>query len=99
LTKFVKSLKHREPTHQIAFCSERALDLLLDYNADPRSKIDNIVVELIIALMEEQNLSDDEAQNIIYNSSTFEKLETLSTGLYLKFWQELYEMLKKELGL
>ena len=98
LAKFVKSLKHSEPTHQIAFCSERALDILFDYNDDPRTKINDIVVALTIALMEEKGWSDDEAQKTVYNSLVFDKLENQSSGLYLSRWQKIYEMLKQELN-
>jgi len=97
LAKFVKSIEHSEPTHQIVFCTEKALDILLDYNDDPRTKIDDIVVELTLCLMEERGCTDDEAQNTVYNSAVFAKLEDTTNKLYLCSWQEIYEMLKKEL--
>ncbi len=47
--------------------------------------------------MEEKGWSDDEAQNKVYNSIIFSKLEDESTGLYLYQWQEIYKILKQEL--
>ncbi len=98
LAKFVKSLEHSEPTHQIVFCTEKMLDILLDYNDDPRTKIDDIAVELTLRLMEEYDYTDDEAQNTVYNSAVFAQLEDTASKLYLCPWQEIYQRLKEELG-
>ncbi|MDR1119798.1 MAG: DUF3990 domain-containing protein [Dysgonamonadaceae bacterium] len=38
-----------------------------------------------------------EASRLFFSSDTFTQLSDPSTGLYLKPWQEIYEMLKKEL--
>jgi hypothetical protein len=98
LAKLVKEIEYRrEPTHQIAFCSERAIELLLEYNEPPRFKIEHIVTELSVALVSEKGYSTIEAQDIIYHSAVFEQLSDTSTLLYLKPWTEIYEMLM-ELG-
>ncbi|MDR1865721.1 MAG: DUF3990 domain-containing protein [Bacteroidales bacterium] len=96
--EFVRRLKFREATHQIAFCSERAIDLLLDYNEPPRYKIEELVSELSVALMQDQNISAIEAMNIVYNSDIFTRLSDYSNLLYRKSWQEIYEIIKKELS-
>jgi hypothetical protein len=99
LTEFIKKLTFsKEETHQIAFCTERAIDLLLDYNEPPRYKIETLVSELSVALMQDQNLSTIEAMNIVYNSDIFTQLSDYSNLLYRKSWQEIYDALKKELS-
>ncbi|MDR3094777.1 MAG: DUF3990 domain-containing protein, partial [Bacteroidales bacterium] len=57
LTELVGKLKYYEPTHQIAFCSEQALDALLDYNEPVRYKVEALVADLTVALMQKYNLS------------------------------------------
>jgi hypothetical protein len=96
LKKFVKNITFREATHQIAFCSEWALDLLLDYNEPPRYKIEALVSELSVALMRDRNISMIEAMYIVYNSNTFTQLSDTNLNLYRQSWQEIYEILKQK---
>jgi hypothetical protein len=96
LQKFVKTLKFREATHQIAFCTEESIDLLLEYNEPPRYKIEALVSELSVALMRDQNISTIEAMNIVYNSDIFTQISDYSTAMYRKSWQEIYDVLTKE---
>ena len=93
LNEFVRRIKFREPTHQIAFCTEESLDVLLDYNEPPRYKIENIIAELSVKLMQDRNISKIDAMTIVYNSDVFVQLADENTGLYLKSWQEIYERL------
>jgi AraC-like DNA-binding protein len=44
-------------------------------------------------------MDEKTASDIFYTSATFVRLSDRTTGLYLKSWQEIYEMLKKELNL
>ncbi|GHV48198.1 hypothetical protein FACS1894181_03320 [Bacteroidia bacterium] len=96
LQDFVRTLKFREATHQIAFCTERAIDLLLDYNEPPRYKIESLVSELSVALMRDHGISTIEAMNIVYHSDIFTQISDYSNFLYRKSWQEIYAILKKE---
>ena len=96
LNEFVRSLKFREATHQIAFCTEKSLDTLLAYNEPPRYKIENIIAELSIQLMQDRNISKIDAMTIIYNSDIFAQLADETTELYLKPWREIYERLVRE---
>ncbi|GHT65164.1 hypothetical protein FACS189451_12870 [Bacteroidia bacterium] len=99
LTEFIKTLTFpKEETHQIAFCTEQAIDALIDYNDPPRYKIEELVSELSVALMQDQNISTIEAMNIVYNSDIFTQLSNYSNLLYRKSWQEIYDILKKELS-
>ncbi|GHT53434.1 hypothetical protein AGMMS49982_16380 [Bacteroidia bacterium] len=99
LAKLIRELEYpREPTHQIAFCSECAIGLLLEYNEPPRFKIEHIITELSVALVSEKGYSTIDAQDIIYHSAVFEQLSDISTHLYLKPWQDIYAMIVSELG-
>jgi hypothetical protein len=98
LQKFVKALTYREATHQIAFCTERAIDLLLDYSDPPRYKMEETVSELSAALMQDQNLDLIEAMKTVYHSNVFETLTDYANKLYRKPWQEIYHMLQLELA-
>jgi AraC-like DNA-binding protein len=53
---------------------------------------------LVERLMLDHDIDDIIATDLFYNSVTFAQLSNASTGLYLKSWQEIYEMLKKELA-
>jgi poly(3-hydroxyalkanoate) synthetase len=52
---------------------------------------------LLEKLMLDQNMNEKEVLDIFYTSKTFAQLSDKSTALYLKSWQEIYEMLKVEL--
>jgi hypothetical protein len=45
----------------------------------------------------DHKINETFAARLFYNSGTFALLEDKSTQLYLKPWQEIYEMLEKEL--
>jgi len=96
MNEFVGRLKYNEPTHQIAFCSEKALDTLLDYNEPARYKIEALVADLTVALMQRDNISKIDAMGIVYNSDIFVQLSDSRNNLYRKPWQEIYTMLKSE---
>jgi hypothetical protein len=98
LSEFTKSLTFREATHQIAFCSEAAINLLLDYNEPPRYKVEYLVSELSVALKEDRDITEIEALKIIYNSAIFSQLSDYKTYLYRKKWQDIYDMLQRELS-
>ncbi len=97
LSEFVSRLKFREATHQIAFCTERALDALLDYNQPPRYKIEALVAELTVMLMQDRNISKVNAMEIVYHSAIFAQLADEKKGYYLKPASKIYELLKQEL--
>ncbi|MDR2970757.1 MAG: DUF3990 domain-containing protein [Bacteroidales bacterium] len=96
MNEFIRRIKFREATHQIAFCTETSLDALLDYNEPPRYKIEALVAELTVKLMQDRNISKIDAMTIIYHSDVFAKISDEKTSLYLKPWQEIYEILKME---
>jgi hypothetical protein len=96
LNEFIKKLTFREATHQLAFCSERAIDVLLDYNYPPRYKIEALVSELSVALMKDHDITKIEAMKIVYDSDAFAQISDYKTCLYRKPWQEIYKMLQRK---
>jgi hypothetical protein len=48
-------------------------------------------------LIANDSLSVIDSQELYYNSETYKKVYDESTELYLKPWQEIYEMLKLEM--
>ena len=93
LNEFVRRIKFREATHQIAFCTEESIDALLYYNEPYRYKIENIIAELSVQLMKDRNISKIDAMTVVYNSEMITQLADEETGLYLKPWQEIYKLL------
>ena len=63
---------------------------------EPVWNIAEISEPLLEKLMLDNQIDDVQAIDLFYNSKTFVQLEDETTGLYLKSWQEIYEMLKKE---
>ncbi|MDR1653752.1 MAG: DUF3990 domain-containing protein [Prevotellaceae bacterium] len=95
--QFLKDLKHRTPTHQICFCTLQSLQALefdkgeVDVLAIKIEK--NILQQIIIDL----KIDEMQAADLFYNSKTFEKLANETTEFYKRSWQEIYELLKKEI--
>lgn len=53
--------------------------------------------ELVKFLVEEKNISTEEAMEILYNSETYDRLCDLETHLYYESPAYVYEMLKEEI--
>ena len=58
--------------------------------------VECIIQDLIKYLVEDNNITVNEAMDIVYNSKTFEKLNNLETHLYYESSAYVYEMLKEE---
>jgi hypothetical protein len=59
--------------------------------------ITDLSESILEALILEKNYDEKTALDIFYTSNTFVNLSDKNTELYKKTWQEIYEMLKKEL--
>ena len=97
--QFLKELTHRLPSHQICFCTERSLPVLIT----PRAKInglfaqtDNVIVQ---NLMMDYGKTEAEAMDVYYTSDTYTQYANEETGWYKKSWHEIYQALQKELNL
>ena len=99
LHQFIQSLKYpKEATHQIAFCTEKAINMLLQCSSDIYTKIENRVSELSVALMQDRNINNIEAMKLVYHAAVFAQFSDENAKLYQKPWQEIYELLKTELN-
>jgi hypothetical protein len=100
--KFLEMLKHSKPNHQICFSTVNSLQML-DYVDNQKTDINLYIEEIGEPLVEELmlDLQIDEmtAANIFYSSTTFTQLASRDNTLYEKRWQEILQMLKKELNL
>ncbi|MDR2206997.1 MAG: DUF3990 domain-containing protein [Flavobacteriaceae bacterium] len=97
---FLDELRHHKETHQICFCTPRALIMLeneTDTSSDYFFNIEDIGEVIIENLMLDYDVDEDKAANIFFSSQIFIQLSDESTNLYKKTWQEIYEMLKIEL--
>jgi len=94
---FLNELKYQEKTHQICFCTINSLQLLKKTDTKYSSYVVRITEQLIENIMIDLDVDEKQAADILYTSETFTQLAEESTKLYKKMWQEIYEMLKKEL--
>jgi len=93
---FLKELSYHEQTHQICFCTVKSLQTLQLVENESVWNIEEIGEPLLEKLMLDNQIDEAQAVDLFYNSKTFTQLEDETTGLYLKPWQEIYEILKKE---
>ncbi|MDR2027804.1 MAG: DUF3990 domain-containing protein [Prevotellaceae bacterium] len=96
---FLEMLKYSKPSHQLCFCTVNSLQML-DFIENPTDiffEISEIGEHLLEALMLDRKINETLAADLFFNSGTFAQLENETALLYLKPWQEIYEMLKKEL--
>jgi hypothetical protein len=96
---FLKMLKYHEETHQICFCTRKSLQMIEPLQKTPMVKSVMISESVIETLMIDFNWDAEMATDRFYSSKTFAHLSDESTDLYTKPWQEIYELLKRELGM
>jgi hypothetical protein len=97
--QFLHELTFRKPSHQICFGSTRALLMLepADDYFDITFHIENIAEPLVAALMLDRDIDEAKAADLFFASDTFVQLADEKTKLYLKPWQDIYEVLKQEM--
>ena len=92
----VEKLTHREDTHQICLCTTESLGAIKVLENVGFSEMEEIAKRVVTSLVE-SGIDQLAAINLFYKSDTFAKLSDVNTGIYLKPWQKIYEMLKREL--
>jgi len=95
---FDQLTKYPVPSHQICFCTVNSLRMLKKTNHKPIIKVEDISEPLVEKLVLDCGMDDKTAADTFFSSATFAKLADASTRLYEKPWEEIYEMLKTELG-
>jgi len=96
-TEFIEELRFKKPMHQICFCTTASLQMLSSVANKNDSKILQMEDILVEQLMLDNQIDETQATDIFYKSETFTQLADESTEFYTRPWQEIYEMLKKEL--
>jgi hypothetical protein len=95
--EFLQELSFEKPSHQICFCTVKSL-LMLEHSdfkgITAIERISEVVVENLVA---NDDFSEKQATDFFYNSQTYLLLSDVNSGYFKKSWQEIYEMLKKEL--
>ena len=98
--EFLEELKFKHLTsHQIALCTQKSLQMIkkafskVDLN---EMTIDDLIIQSLIVDFKKD---DYQAIDTYFNSKTYLLLIDENTGYYEKSWQEIYEILKKELKL
>ncbi|MCL2844111.1 MAG: DUF3990 domain-containing protein [Chitinivibrionia bacterium] len=96
---FFERLKfRRDLSHQICFCTSKSLETIDRINLKAYFKIEQIGDAITTYLTISDHFSEEESQDLYYNSEIFKNLSDESTGLYLKPWLKIYDMLKLEMG-
>ena len=94
--QFLEELRYHEETHQICFCTKVSLQLL-ENTKELVSEFAHINEPVIEKLLLDSGMDDKTAAEIFFSSATFAQFADASTGLHLKPWQEIFELLKTEL--
>jgi hypothetical protein len=96
--RFLSELTFTKPTHQICLCTVASLQALEYPENKLEWKIEHIGNEIVRRIVSDFQKDDIEAADLFYNSTTFAQLVDESTGLYKKSWNEIYEMLIREIS-
>jgi hypothetical protein len=94
---FLKELSYYKPTHQICLCTLKSLQMIEPSERTYYTDIKHVSRPIIEALIAEYRMAKFDASDTLYNSNVFTQLSDKTTELYLKKWEEIYELLKKEL--
>jgi len=97
MEKLLKGLTYYRYTHQICFCSVISLETIKRINLQPHFDIGHMGDSIIDYLEKDYNLSESDAISLYYKSNTYKNLSDENTELYKKSFDELYNMLEKEI--
>jgi len=93
---FFEDLAKYPESHQICFCTSKALGEIERINLRALCNIEDIGQFIITELMNDYKLAELKAEDLYFTSDTYARLCDESTGLCEKTSRELYEMLKRE---
>jgi len=96
--EFLNDLSHEEETHQICFCTLKSLLMLERTDFEGITAIERASEKIVEQLVLDENILETKASDYLFNSKIYAQLTDISTNLYKKKWQEIYEILKKELN-
>jgi hypothetical protein len=96
---FLEELKFKKPTHQIAFCTLKSLQMIEQTNSESDSIFYHIDDYVVKQLIDDLNMTEVVATDLYYASKTYMRLIDKSTDLYLKSWTDIYKLLLAELNI
>jgi hypothetical protein len=96
---FLMELAYKDENHQICFCTMASLQFLKRIENVKVSNFAHIGEPLLEKLVLDNNIDEMQATDLFYTSQTFARLADDTTEFYKKPWQEIYEMLKKEVNI
>ena len=96
--QFLIDLTFKALSHQICFCTVQSLQALELQKGKIDSKVFHTDNDVLQSLMTDFGLSAIDATKTYYKSNTYTQFADEGTEFYKKPWQEIYEMLKKELN-
>jgi hypothetical protein len=100
---FLEELKWHEQTHQICFCTVQSLQTIhrpgsrMVGDGDLERHITKIGEPLVEHLILDAGMDEMQATDAFYTSEVFARLADANTGLHLRPWREIYDMLRAEL--
>ena len=95
---FLEELKFKhQPSNQIAFCTLASLQMLEWVNKKTDLSMLTIDDSITQSLVRDYAVTEEKAVDMYFSSETYLKLTDENTGLYKKSWEDIYELLKKEL--
>ncbi|MDR1023022.1 MAG: DUF3990 domain-containing protein [Prevotellaceae bacterium] len=95
--EFLQELSFEKPSHQICFCTVKSLLMLEHTDFKGITAIERISEVVVESLVANGDFSEKQATDFFYNSQTYLLLSDVNSSYFKKSWQEIYEMLKKEL--
>jgi hypothetical protein len=78
------------------FCTTVSIQEIEDTDNRPEWNIEHIGNDIIKQIIRDKNTDETEATDFFFTSQTFAALSDATVELYLKPWQEIYAILKKE---
>jgi hypothetical protein len=97
---FLEELKYdKHPTHQIAFCTVKSLQMLEHSGQRMEWTIEDTGNAIISKLLAEHGIEEPDAYDLYYNSATFAHLVDGSSDPAQQDWADVYELLIQELNL
>jgi len=94
---FIKELTYHEETHQICFCTFASLQALKYIDRDLTVWIEQTSENILNKIVKEKNIDADLASDLFFSSKTFSDITDKKLEHYKQEWQNIYEILQKEL--
>ncbi|GHT02820.1 hypothetical protein AGMMS49525_06920 [Bacteroidia bacterium] len=96
---FLEELKFKKPTHQIAFCTLKSLQMIDQTTTESDSVFYHIDDYVVKQLITDCGMTEPVATDLYYASKIYTRLIDESTGLCLKSNADIYKLLLQELNL